>query len=443
MKKIFTTLSFGLLVGAMSAQVIFSSDLSSWEGSLPTDFMGTKSNVGAANVTEITAGSVYGTSNAQLKNTASGHKRFTTQPIAVEDGQGYEVKFWAKGQGDIRVGLYDNRAGDGGGYAPYGNYISLNSTSVSEYSYVVSAANSIADGEFIFSIRNTVEPTHIEIDSVSIELVTVEPPAPVSIYDIQFTTDASGDSPLKDQVVLTGGIVTATRTDGKFWIQNGTGPWTGVYVFHAPTTPVELGDSVVFSATVQEYNGLTELSFVSDFEVVSSGNFFMATNVSSAQANSEAYEGCLVRVSNANCTAAPDQFNEWTINDGSGPAKVDDFLYAYTPTVGQAYNVTGIVEYYQNFKILPRGANDISTASVTSVGELNKTSVSMYPVPATNVLTIQIDSATPQEVSVTDSYGKQIERFISGGVSHLNVEEYASGIYFLHINGATHRFVKQ
>lgn len=444
MKKILSILSLALIAGVTQAQVVFSSDLSSWNAGAPTDFVGVRTHTTNLTVTEVTTGSVYGSSNARLQTAVAGeHRRFSTQSIAVTADQGYQVKVWAKGQGDIRFGLYDNRPGESAGYSAYSNYNAVNSSSLIEYTYDILCTNSAANGEFIFSVRNTVGPNHIEIDSVSITMIEITPPTAIGIYEIQFTSDPSGDSPLKDQVVMTGGIVTAVRTDGRYWIQNGNGPWRGIYVYHQPAAPVQLGDSVTFSATVVEYFNLTELSFINDFVNVSSGNFFMATNVSTTQANSEAYEGCLIRVNNANCTTALNNFNEWVVNDGSGPVKIDDFLYLYTPTVGQAYNVTGILDYgFSEYKMLPRDANDVS-AAVISVDEVVGANLSIYPVPAQEMITIQFETRTPQEVMVTDATGKQIERFLSSGITRLNIADYNTGLYFINVNGHSYRFVKQ
>lgn len=445
MKKILSILSLALIGGVMHAQVIFSSDLSSWSDGNPTDFMGTKTNFAAADIIEVDSGSQYGSSNVRLVNATSGHKRFSTQPLSVENEQSYEIKFWAKGQGDIRTGLFDDHTpiGSDGGFVPYNSYITVNTSTLTEYTQVITSTNTSDIAEFVFSIRNTVAPTHIEIDSVSISLVEVTPPTPVGIYDIQYTTDPSGDSPLKDQVVMTGGIVTAKRNDGRFWIQNGTGPWRGIYVYYQPTTPVELGDSVTFTATVLEYFNLTELNYINNFEVVSSGNFFMANVVSTAEANSEAYEGCLVRVNNATCTTGLNSYNEWIVNDGSGNVKVDDFLYMYTPTVGTAYNVTGIVDYsFEEFKILPRTANDVSVA-VVSVEETDAPTVSIYPIPAQETLNIEFAAGTVHEIIITDANGKQIERFNANGTARVNVADYAPGVYFVNVNGHVTRFVKQ
>jgi predicted extracellular nuclease len=443
MKKILSILSLAIMGGVMHAQVVTSSNLSSWSNGQPTDMFGSKTHTTDLTVEEVTEGSVYGTGDARLITTGTSHRRFSTKTVSVTADQGYHIQVWAKGQGDIRFGLYDGRPGESGGYSEYSAYNAVNSSTVTEYSANVMAVSTTANAEFIISVRNTVAPNHIIIDSIAVTMVEITPPTPIGIYDIQYTTDVTGDSPLKDQVVMTGGIVTAVRNDGRYWIQNGTGPWKGVYVYHQPTTPVQLGDSVVFSATVVEYFNLTELSFINNFEVVSSGNFFMATVINSGDLNSEAYEGCLVRVNNANCTTGLNNFNEWVVNDGSGNAKIDDFLYMYTPTVGTAYNVTGVVDFgFSEYKILPRDANDVSVA-IVGVNEFDAATVSIYPIPAQETLNIEFATGIVRDVIITDASGKQIERFNSNGISRVNVANYAPGVYFVNVNGAVTRIVKQ
>jgi len=81
----------------------------------------------------------------------------------------------------------------------------------------------------------------------------------VSIHDIQYTTDPSGDSPYKGQTVVTRGVVTAVASKG-FFIQNGTGAWDGIYVYLGSSPGVNVGDLVEVKGYVKEYYGLTELS---------------------------------------------------------------------------------------------------------------------------------------------------------------------------------------
>jgi predicted extracellular nuclease len=79
----------------------------------------------------------------------------------------------------------------------------------------------------------------------------------VSIYDIQYTTDPSGDSPYEGQTVTTQGIVTAFFYDGGnryTFIQDGTGPWSGL-VLYKPDGYVNVGDLLEVTGTVSEYFG--------------------------------------------------------------------------------------------------------------------------------------------------------------------------------------------
>ena len=85
---------------------------------------------------------------------------------------------------------------------------------------------------------------------------------PVSIYDIQYTTDPSGDSPYVGQTVTTQGIVTAFFYDGGNrypFIQDGTGPWSGLLLYK-PDGFVNVGDLLEVTGDVSEYYGLTEIA---------------------------------------------------------------------------------------------------------------------------------------------------------------------------------------
>lgn len=256
-----------------------------------------------------------------------------------------------------------------------------------------------------------------------------------SVYDIQYTTASPADSPYMGQTVNTGGIVTHVRTDGYFYIKSGSGPYTSVYVFDATQT-VAVGDSVTFTADVDEFFELTELKNLSNFVVVSSGNFFMSNTVSTSEANSEAYESALVRVS-GNVTAAPDSFNEYPINDGSGDVLVDDFFIGASnfvaPTVGNCYTITGIVDFsYGAFKVLPRNSADISTACLAGVEE-NAAAYSLYPNPANDNITIQVEGT--HLLNITDISGKVVEVMNVSGTSNISLDNYNAGIYFFNIEG--------
>jgi len=51
-----------------------------------------------------------------------------------------------------------------------------------------------------------------------------------AIYDIQYTTDPSGNSPYNGQVVTINGVVTSINYDG-YVIAEAPGAWHGIYVY--------------------------------------------------------------------------------------------------------------------------------------------------------------------------------------------------------------------
>jgi len=190
----------------------------------------------------------------------------------------------------------------------------------------------------------------------------------VTIADIQDTTGTgSGDSKLKGQVVNVVGVVSAeSYAFGAYYIQDGTGPWSGVYVYDYDNDAA-YGDSILITAEVAEYWGLTELENVSSFAVLSKGHEVEPTLVTSGEigtggANAEAYEGVLVKVVNAGITDPDMGYGEWEIDDGSGACMVDDKAeYYFDPTKYDSLkSIVGVLDYsYSNTKIFPRLAYDI------------------------------------------------------------------------------------
>jgi hypothetical protein len=198
--------------------------------------------------------------------------------------------------------------------------------------------------------------------------VSYTAPIVATIKEIQTPTGSDDASPYVGQVVTTTGIVTAIDNIGgvrNYWIQDGTGPYSGVYVFDLLTdlSTIAIGDRITVTTMVMEYFNLTELNYTDypiGFTKVSSGNPVPAPSVITTGDFDERYEGVLVTFLNAEATSAPNNFWEWTIDDGSGTAVVDDQIFRFTPEVGENYNVTGVGTYNFNaYKAIPRSAADI------------------------------------------------------------------------------------
>ena len=209
-----------------------------------------------------------------------------------------------------------------------------------------------------------------------------------AIYDIQYTTDSSGDSPLNEQTVTISGIVTAefwgSSSNRYLYVQDAEGPWNGVVCFEydgwdtfdfsssaGMVHSVAEGDSVTVTGTVDEYSGLTEIVDVT--EVIIHGpavNMISPAVVTTGQimtggSDAEAYEGCLVKVENIVVDDPDLGYGEWSASDGTNSVRLDDVWdYYYYPENGQSLaEVSGVLTYsYSNTKLLPRLARDIVEA---------------------------------------------------------------------------------
>lgn len=292
------------------------------------------------------------------------------------------------------------------------------------------SANTYIAFEFIGSATDG--PTW-EVDNVLVvENGTVIAPSTTSIYDIQYTTDASGDSPLIGTTVTTKGIVTGIfqfGDVGSFFIQDGDGAWNGLYVFETGTA-VAIGDSVLVTGLVDEYFTLTELKSVSNITILNSGNVSpTAAVVTGANYSDEAYEGVLVMMNNGINTVETDQYGAWIINDGTNATVDSDLMIAmFNSTLGNGYSVTGVRHYsFSESMILPRDeVNDIITTGYASVNE-NELEFSVFPNPATNNVTISgIENGNVTIISIT---GEVVYNAKVKGNTTINLEDFSAGIY--------------
>ncbi len=217
-----------------------------------------------------------------------------------------------------------------------------------------------------------------------------------SIYDIQYTANASGDSPYAGQTVTTSGIVTGINLTGAgstqvaFFIQDGTGTYSALYVYTSMAPAVAIGDKVIVKGPVSEYNKLTELSPTvangGSVTIVNHGNALPpVVALTTLAANGEGYESMLIKVTNANCASGAS--GTYQVTDGSGNVQVYKGLFATLAlTVNNVYSITGFLSQFTAYQLLPRSASDIvnSTATVTStVYTVGTTDITNVPFNAT------------------------------------------------------------
>ena len=132
--------------------------------------------------------------------------------------------------------------------------------------------------------------------------ITVQPPAAVTrIYDIQGDVSSS---PLADQSVTTEGIVSAVFPNlSGYYLQDESGDGNvatsdGIFVY-APGNTAVVGQKLRLTATVAEYNTVTELTGLSKVQELGNGFTVTPTDITLPEAfegDLERYEGMLVRI---------------------------------------------------------------------------------------------------------------------------------------------------
>lgn len=249
----------------------------------------------------------------------------------------------------------------------------------SEVYYMIKATASDSDVKYFYGTYNVaVEPFEGELTSIyDIQGQEIYSPYAYEITDASGTQTFSGQGEVSAQ-----GIVTAIDGDS-FFMQDGAGAWNGIYVYTSGFFP-QIGDEIIITGKIKEYYEMTEFVDVSAYYPISSSNELPEAEViSTAEVNTEEYESCLVKIYNATCYSDDLGFGKWGINDGTGNCNVANAVYNYEPTVGEAYDVSGVINFYfGEYQIETRFAADvqggsdliaptITSVSSTSVGKLS------------------------------------------------------------------------
>ncbi|HGY55315.1 MAG TPA: T9SS type A sorting domain-containing protein [Caldithrix abyssi] len=162
--------------------------------------------------------------------------------------------------------------------------------------------------------------------------------------------------------VKVGGTVTAVNSGYGFFIQDAAAAWSGIYVYDPDQAGnVAMGDSVLLTGTADKYYELNQVKNLTELTVISSGNALPdPVTVTTGNFPQEQYESVLVTIREAQCTNPDLGYGEWEINDGSGPCRVDDLMFPFTPDSGATYTITGVGYHsFGNYKLEPRSDQDI------------------------------------------------------------------------------------
>lgn len=185
-----------------------------------------------------------------------------------------------------------------------------------------------------------------------------------SIYDIKQTVAD------ETEVVFTG--IVAAVDSKSFFVQTDPDEYDAVlnekysavfvYINDGTTTsfgiPVS-GDVVEVYGTKITYNGLVEISDITDVKVTGSKTIPAPVSVTPADVQSFEYDGVLVDVGNVTVTSEFDEYNSFVVTDSLIVAP-DIFQLSPAPQIGEVYSVKGVMKYFYNFhRIYPRSSSDV------------------------------------------------------------------------------------
>ncbi|MFH1861975.1 MAG: hypothetical protein ABH878_04100, partial [bacterium] len=192
--------------------------------------------------------------------------------------------------------------------------------------------------------------------------------AQLSVHDVQYTTDPSGNSPYKDSTVTVQGVVTAVEfslpplnTHSFFIADTNGGAWSGLLIASSATQTLSPGDWVQISGLVKEQNTQTLLQSPT---VTLSGTASLPqpAAVTTQAFNQEAYEGVLIALNEVWVTTEISA-GVWRVTDASAvEAKIgSSWDYLYVPSLEDTLDqVKGIGVYMSgSYRIEPRDDADL------------------------------------------------------------------------------------
>jgi len=248
-------------------------------------------------------------------------------------------------------------------------------------------------------------------------------------------------------------------------LQDAAGRWNAIYVYNNTGHGVWLGDlqrgdEIAVTGEITEYNGITELSYLTAFELLSSGNAVEPTAIAldgDFIGDEEGWESVLVSLSDVTVVADAG-FGEWTITDGSGGTSIlDNFgVWDHALNVGATMDeLRGVVTYsYGAWKIGARGNDDF--VALNGVSPATRPAdialLAAWPNPFNPTTTLRYELEAPGRVTLTvhDLLGRTVATLADGLTAAGRHERtfdaagLATGVYFarLAVDGGPSRTVK-
>jgi hypothetical protein len=284
--------------------------------------------------------------------------------------------------------------------------------------------------------------------------------SPTTCFEIQSNTYADGGSAFACHEATLTAIVTMDYDDFGFTeedtyrnyiLADAEGLYNAIYVYNNDGHGAFLdhllrGDEITITGEITEYNGLTELSYISSYTLLSQENELPATAISLGadfDGQEEPYESVLVTIEGV--TVLEDAgFGEWLIQDASGSTILLGTMgnYELEIAVGSTSDsITGVITYgYGSWKLAPRNNDDF-----VNFTDLDAPRQSMdfrllgnYPNPfnPTTSIAFELDRAGDASLVITNLLGEQVALIECGVVAagrhqvQFDASHLATGTYF-------------
>jgi hypothetical protein len=271
------------------------------------------------------------------------------------------------------------------------------------------------------------------------------------------TTLAPDASQIVGEQVTLQGVVTSASADfrGPFFMRDDSGSWNGMYIYW-PGANVNLGDEIIVSGVVDEYNNMTEIVSIDYYSLVTAGappvpDTPPIGELRTDSDSAEAWEACLVRLPTAEVYTFLDGNGEYTCGAGTDTVNVGDFGDHPYPGLGSTIDITGCYQYhFGEYKMEPRDTVDVIVTDPCPAGiedeEDKVATVRLYqnaPNPFVSGTTIRfaVPSKMTASLVVYDVRGRQVKVLADGVLEpgqhaakwdgrDQHGREVSSGIYF-------------
>ncbi|MCX6148956.1 MAG: T9SS type A sorting domain-containing protein [Ignavibacteriales bacterium] len=328
----------------------------------------------------------------------------------------------------------------------------------------------------------------------------------LNIQDVQYSPFGSGYGGFNNYHVTVSGVVTADTSDingdggsagARVYIQNGNGPWSGIWLFDADKTPnLRRGDNITVSGLVTENNSNTRIDSISQIVVNSTNDKIpepveVSTADIAAKANgvlsAEKWEGVLIKYKNIEVTddnadgnSGPNvtgnyNYGEVLVADSSKiNTRVElqdgnhyyhnlwDAALAQTESVqllltDKFASMTGVLwQSFSNYKLVPR-KNDDFTGYVPSAVDNNSNKEMSYllaqnypnPFNPSTTISYSIPQAGFVRITIFNMLGQEVKSLVN---SYQNAGSYkvmfsandlTTGMYLYKIQAGSFNLVKK